>query len=58
MLFSVIAASSASSGTRAASSGCGSEARSIFPTDVQCAGSRRPAAETIRTAWVLSTFAM
>lgn len=43
---------------RASSSGPGRAASSILPTDVQWAGSLRPAAETIRTAWVESTLAM
>lgn len=56
-LLSVIARSGAPSGRRAASSPSGREASSILPTAVQCAGSRRPAAETMRTAWVESTLA-
>ncbi len=58
MLLGVIATSSASSGMRAASSGSGREASSILPTEVQWAGSRRPAADTMRTACVESTLAM
>ena len=58
MLLGVIATSSVLSGMRAVSSGSGREASSILPTDVQCAGSLRPAADTIRTACVESTLAM
>lgn len=58
MLFGVIAVSAVPSGIRSASSPSGSAASSILPTDVQWAGRRRPAAETMRTACVESTLAM
>ena len=45
-------------GYRASSASLLSPDSSILPTAVQCAGRRRPTAETIRTGWVLSTLAM
>ena len=47
-----------SSGNRALSVSGSRLASSMRPTAVQCAGSRRPTAETMRTGWVLSTLAM
>lgn len=57
MLWPVIAASARPS-IRASSSASGRAASRSLPTAVQWAGSLRPAADTIRTAWVESTLAM
>ena len=58
MLRGVIAGSRPSSPpNRRASSSSESPESSAFPTAVQWAGSRLPTAETMRTAWMLSTLA-